>query len=242
MTASYEYTTKEYAGHYVDRVRFVRQHIGYLAPFKRFASRDMGDEDPFHLYMEAQIRNPLTGEKRVVRLEKDPTVKGTPNAPGGVPLYKGKADAGREVKMGALAGKITLGEMRQNVERHYRDVLKKPIEKYSLGCSNCQMFGIDYLEASGIAIPKDVRKWADQEAGTLVPKAVLPVVDAMTSGLAWWSNNVKDKFFYTPPSAPLRKNHTDPSSLPTPLQASPISPHLSQRTPQQGQTYVYGNR
>lgn len=209
MTASYNYATSEYSAYNVERLRFVRQDLGIAGQIAKHFSNKPMTNDPFHIATEVLVSNPLTGEKQIILLEKNETLKAKVGRAGGVPGFQG-GPGGLEVD---VSGKnLTLGQMNKNVFSYYRDVLEKPIDKYSLACSNCQMFSLNFARASGLDVSGDVEAFVDQNAPALVPGAARPVLNALTDTAAWWSNNITDRFFNKTP-APLRKNNPEAIAL-----------------------------
>ena len=203
MAANYNYVTDEYANHVIDKVRLVRVDMPSLKTLKKFSAKPMS-EDPFHMKLEMSVLNPLTGKRKIVTLEKAETLKANTLSLGGLTP---NSLAGLDVAIPEHLKGLTVGQLRSNVEKYYADTLKKDLGRYSLSCSNCQMYGINTLRASGFEITPEILEFADQKAGELVPKWARKPLDTFTTSLAWY-NNLKDKYHYTRPEA-LRIHHTN---------------------------------
>lgn len=203
MAANYRYATEEYAGHTIEKIRLVKNRIPSLSVLKKFSMKEM-KEDPFHLQMEMSVLNTLTGKRSLIMLEKNQTLGASVNKIlGGL---KGKQTAMNIDIPEHLKG-LTVGQMKANIDKYYAETLKKDVNKYSLSCSNCQMFGVNLLRASGFDVEGDVESFADQKAGELIPYAVRKPLNAVTTGLAWITNNITDKYAYKRPAS-QRINNT----------------------------------
>jgi hypothetical protein len=196
MSAKFDFIEREYGGYTIDKVRLLRIPLKGAGILKPFSAKPL-TEDPYHLGMELALSNPLTGARRVLKLDKDYVLRADLDRTGGVSGPKGTIGMSVEIPK-HLQGKLTLGQLIENNRQYHLNVLNRPLEKYSLACSNCQDFTRNALISSGFELSAEQRAFTDQNASSLVAPKYRPFLDTVTNSAAWISN--KTDSFTAPPS------------------------------------------
>lgn len=199
----FNYVESEYGGWTIEKARIVRQPLKG-GSFIKHLSRVPLDEDLYHVALEFSARNPLTQELKVFAMEKGPSLHAQIDLPGGVQNVRPKGSHGMNVEIPEhMKGKLTIGSMLEK-SREAHLAAGKDINYYSLTDANCQNFVKYSLEASGIVLDEDQKRFTWQNAKKLTPGWGKPVAQAFTNTLAAWGK-FSERNFQAPEA--LRKNH-----------------------------------
>lgn len=201
MTKSFAFAEREYGAWRIDKVRTIMTPIpGAGVILKPFARKHL-DAPIAHSSTEFAIRNPLTNERRILKLDKEQTLKAEFTSGGALSNPKSTAlqvsTAGRNVSVGEYIAKNRVFH-----ERH----MGVKMDRYSLALANCQMFTSSGLKAAGFDYNPETAALVDQHAPDLVPKWASGTLDKVTDAARWYSDTVANRN-YAPPHAAHRKNN-----------------------------------
>lgn len=141
----------------------------------------------FHTYTEFALKNPETGEKHVVMLEKTQTLNAKVNRSGGLdPSHDAmNIDISR-------MGKRTLNEYEERHKKYHEDVVGKSYEHYNVVKNNCQAFATTGLAGNDIITP-EARTFINQPLEQVLPTWFEGAMQPLTD-LAAKAHNFLDYF------------------------------------------------
>ena len=201
MTKSFAFAEREYSAWRIDKVRTIMTPIpGAGVVLKPFARKHL-DAPIAHSSIEFAIRNPLTNERRILKLDKEQTLKA--EFTGGGALANPKSTA---LQVGTNGRNVSVGEYIAANRRFHENSMGVKMDKYSLALANCQMFTKAGLKAVGFDYNPETAALVDQHAPDLVPKWASGTLDKVTDAARWYSDSVQNRS-YAPPHAAHRKNN-----------------------------------
>lgn len=212
----YEHVLGQYGSWNIDKLRVVRRPLSaYQEAFAQGAQAFTGIgkkehvDKFFHLYTEMALRNPETGEKQVVKLEKNQTLKALDAQLGGVPEPAQGLTVDTSVWDG---GARTLGEFEARRRDHHENALGQSFHNYSVRTNNCQTWTTSGLDANGLSTPP-VHKWVNQPLADALPSWFGSFLQPLTDARAL-VDRVVDHF---------RRGHN--------ARSTPISSHIAKAPP-----------
>lgn len=136
----------------------------------------------FHLFLETTLVDPLTGERHVVRTERNETLGAKKIADS----EKVAREIGEEELKINLAGRppLTYGDMLDRARDLHAATRSstntKNFTTYALKDNNCQQFVKTIMMANGLWDSSEHAKFIDQKAETLVPNWGSKILNAIT--------------------------------------------------------------
>ena len=185
--ATFNKTVEKYSDWRIDKLRIVRQPLpGALQTLGKITSKKHVDKF-FHTFSEFALSHPETGEKQVVLLEKNQSLKALEGRSGGLE----KSHDAINIDTTNLKGK-TLGNYVDNHKNHYEKI-GKDFHRYSVLNNNCQIFQSTGLEANGVKTP-EAHDFINQNVDEILPSWTGKVLQPVTD-LAAKFDSLKDSLF-----------------------------------------------
>lgn len=212
----YDDILDQYKDWKIDKLRVVRRPLaGYQEMFAQGAQAfsGIGKKDHvdkfFHLYTEMALRHPETGERQVIKMEKNQTLKALDAQLGGVP----EPAQGMAIDTSAWGkGGRTFGEYEARHLDHHVNVLGKSYHNYSVRLNNCQSWTTSGLDANGLS-SAEAKSFVNQPLAEALPSWFGAFLQPLTDARAF-VDKIIDKF---------RGGHN--------AKKTPISEHIAKAPP-----------
>lgn len=219
---AYQDVLQRFGGWHIEKLRIARRPIAaYQEAVGQGASWLGGTKHVdrlFHTYAEMALRDPATGARHVVLIEKNQTLNAEHSRPGGIP----HSHDGINIDISTWGGVKTLEAYEAAHEQYMGQVMDKDFERYSVRDNNCQVWQMAGLKGNSVATPESDR-FVKQGLPEILPKwfgvFLQPITDlgavvdsVKDAAAAWWSG--KSKLASTPISdhikAPPDVAHLEP--------------------------------
>lgn len=190
--ASYEEALGNYGDWNIEKLRVVRAPLArYQQAFARGAAAlnpSKLDGQPvdnfFHTFTEAAVRNPTTGERHVVLLEKNQTLNAKVNRSGG--LHPSHDALNVDTSKWGAGGRTLAGYEAKHAYYH-ENRLGKDFEDYDVRNNNCQVYTQSGLVGNGVSTP-ETRSFVNQPIEQVIPNWFGVALKPLTSVAAVTSN------------------------------------------------------
>lgn len=190
-TADFAKITSKYRNYEIEKLRIVRRPLGgVLDKLASLVGKDpegKGQPDRyFHLYSEMAIKNPMTGERQVILIERNQTLNAIEGRAGGLPQQ-------HEAINIALpsSDRMTVGDYITN-SKEFHKMKGKSYSRYNVRTNNCQQFQLANLEASGL-LREEHQDFINQNVEEILPRWVEKIANPLTDTAAKVSDFIEEK-------------------------------------------------